>query len=100
MELVIQLAGVEKTELIIRRNWFTGRFVYIENGESNLLKSPLNPSAHFSLRLKKVYEFVVGNKEKHRVKVEHIRPLLLAGFRPQKFNVYINDELKKQYHGY
>ena len=100
MEINIQLGQVEKIELIIRRNWFTGRFEYLENGNSNLIKSSLNPTTHFNISLKKVYQFVVGNKETHRIKVEHIRPLLFAGFRPQKFNVYINDKLTKQYKGY
>jgi len=100
MEINIQLGNNEITELIIRRNWFTGRFEYLENGNSNLIRSPLNPGAHINFSLKKVYEFVVGNKEQHKVKVEHIRPLLLAGLRPQKINVYINDELNKEYQGY
>ena len=52
-----------------------------------------------SLKLTKRYEFSVGNIEKHQVAVEKKRKLFLAGFRPQKYSVFIDGRLVQTYEG-
>lgn len=53
----------------------------------------------FSLGLVKTYAFEVPGKEPLSVKIEKRRPLLLAGFRPQKYRVFVNNRLVKSYEG-
>jgi len=100
VNIYLDLGKEEKTELVISRNWFTGSFYYLENGNKKSLRSSLNPTTHFNVNLKKEYEFVVGQREKFSVKIEHIRPLLFAGFRPHKYIVYVNCKIFKEYKGY
>lgn len=53
----------------------------------------------FSLKLIKVYEFPVGANERHHVRIEKKRKLLLAGLRPQTYRAYIDDTLVKEFVG-
>jgi hypothetical protein len=100
MEILIQLDGKEKSEFVIKRNWFTGDFVYIVNGQRHIIKSVLDLSTHFNVRLKKQYEFEIGDNEVHKIKIEHTRPLLFAGIRPQQYDIFIDGKLYKTYNGY
>jgi len=59
----------------------------------------INDFRAFSFKLTKTYEFEVGNKEKHQVKIEKIRKLVLAGFRKTKYKVYIDGILDKDFEG-
>jgi hypothetical protein len=53
----------------------------------------------FSLSLVRKYEFGVGTSERHSVRIEKVRKLLLAGVRPQKYRVYVDGQLIKEYEG-
>ena len=46
------------------------------------------------------WEFDVGSEEKHRVRIDKIRPQILAGVRPSIFQVYIDDKLIDEQRGY
>jgi hypothetical protein len=94
MELKFEIGKKEKTELIIKRNSFNGKFIYSENGVEKNLWSSLNIGTHINFKLTNNYEFEVGNNEKHK------RPLLLAGFRSQYFEIKINNKIEKEYKGY
>jgi hypothetical protein len=100
MELQFEIGQKEKTLLIIKRNSFIGKFTYSENGIEKNLRSSLNIGTHMNLKLTNNYEFEVGNNEKHKIEIKHKRPLLLAGFRPQYFEVKINNKIEKEYKGY
>lgn len=100
MKLKFEIGKKEKTILLIERNWFSGKFIYSENGTQNNLQSVLNPSTHFSTKLTRHYEFEVGNEEKHTIEIKHTRSLLFGGFRPQLFEIKINGEIHKKYKGY
>ena len=100
MELNFEIGQKEKTILIIKRNSFNGKFTYSENGIQNNLQSVLNIGTQINFKLTNNYEFEVGNNEKHKIEIKHKRPLLLAGFRPQYFEIKINGEIKKEYKGY
>ncbi len=43
-----------------------------------------------SLKLTKRYQFTVGVEEQHSIAIEKERKLLLAGFRPQKYRIFID----------
>lgn len=53
----------------------------------------------FSLSLVKKYEFIVGVQERHHVLIEKERKLFLAGVRKQKYRVYVDGQLIKEYEG-
>lgn len=50
-----------------------------------------------SLKLTKRYEFTVGVEEQHLIAIEKERKLLLAGFRPQKYRIFIDGRLVQSY---
>lgn len=53
----------------------------------------------FSLSLVRRYEFAVGTGERHIVRVEKERKLFLAGVRNQKYRVYVDGQLMREYEG-
>jgi Fas apoptotic inhibitory molecule (FAIM1) len=52
-----------------------------------------------SVSLVKRYEFNVGTQEPHQVTIEKQRKLLLAGFRKQKYRVFVDGKLIQSYKG-
>jgi hypothetical protein len=52
-----------------------------------------------SLRLTKRYEFTVGAQELHQIAIEKKRKLFLAGFRPQRYRVFVDGNLVQTYEG-
>lgn len=52
-----------------------------------------------SLRLTKRYEFTVGVAEQHHVAIEKKRKLFLAGFRPQRYRIFVDGQLVQTYEG-
>ena len=49
-----------------------------------------------SVGLVKHWDFVVGQQEQHRVRIEKHRELLFAGFRPQPVYAFVDDQLVAQ----
>lgn len=68
-------------------NNVTGRAKLTVGGQTVGLQSSYAPSSHFSTSLKRVWRQPLGN---HVVEIEKLRPLLLAGFRPNSFTVKID----------
>ncbi len=54
----------------------------------------------FSLNLVKKYEFYVGRFEKHLVRIEKERKLFFAGFRKQKYRIFVDDNLIGEHEGF
>ena len=52
-----------------------------------------------SLKLTKRYEFMVGSQEQHHIAIEKKRKLLLAGFRPQTYSIFIDGQLAQTHEG-
>lgn len=100
MNLKFKLGENKPVDLTIKRNWFTGNFVYFEDGEKHQLKNPLDLTTHFSFKLRWDYKFEVGKIEKYKIVVKHTRSRLFAGFRPQTYEIYVNGKLLKTYTGY
>jgi hypothetical protein len=78
---------------LVERNWFTGRFTFSINGKKHSLKSSYSFFTHFNIRTKNEYSFEVGDKEEHKVVIQHIRPRFFAGFRDQEFNLLVDVKL-------
>jgi hypothetical protein len=53
----------------------------------------------FSFALVKKYEFIVGVQERHHVLIEKERQLFFAGLRNQKYRVYVDGQLIREYEG-
>jgi hypothetical protein len=75
-------------------NQFWGN-LYIKLDGKNIEKT----IRFISLNLSKVYEFDLGEKEKHHIKIELIRKLLLAGFREYLGKVYADGNLLQEFRG-
>ena len=54
----------------------------------------------FSFNLVKSYEIDIPGPEPLHVRIEKERELLLAGFRPQKYRVFVNNQLVASYEGF
>ena len=100
MRIAFTINEPERIDVVIERNSFSGKFTCTANGVSYMLRSPLNPSTHFNVKLTKEYVVEVGELKKHQITVVHTRPLFFAGFRPQSFTVTLNGQLVGNYKGY
>jgi hypothetical protein len=100
MKISFEVGSRERHRLVFTRNWFTGRMTLSVDGEPATLQSPWDPSTHYNLTLVKNYEVKVGDPEVHSVRIEHTRPLILAGMRPHTYRVFADDQLLVKRHGY
>ena len=80
-----------------RRNWFTGRAELRIDGKADLLQNPLDLGTHIQLSLTRTWRRQCKGYE---VTIEAVRPLLLSGFRPQKYRVLIDGSVVAEKHGY
>jgi len=82
--------NVADTPIEFRRNWFSGKAELKVEGKLVPLQNPLAPTTHFSVSLKRCWRFEFAD---HQVVIEKERPLVLSGFRPQTYRVWVDDEL-------
>lgn len=87
--------GSDSAKLV--RGWFFGGMKLVTPTESVWLQRPLQLSTHFSFRLDRSWQRILSG---HQVRVEKTRPLLVAGFRPQDYRVYVDGELVASAHGF
>ncbi len=100
MKLNLAIGHAEKSKISISRNWFTGAMEILVDGRTVAHQNPCLPSTHFSLRLKRHYEFEVVHTEKHKVVFEKQRPAILAGLCAQTYRIFIDGTLIHQQTGY
>jgi hypothetical protein len=60
----------------------------------------VNDLRMLSLALTKTYTFEIGTRERHTVRIEKKRKLFLAGLRPQKYRVFVDNHLLHEYEGF
>lgn len=72
------------------RGWFLGGMKLVTPSESIWLQHPLQPSTHFSFRLKRCWQRGISG---HQVRVEKARPLMAAGVRSQSYSVFVDGRL-------
>ena len=75
------------TPAVLKRGWFLGGLKVEAANKSFWLQHPLHPQTHFSLRLERHWELAVAG---HKVRVEKVRPLMLAGVRPQAYRIFVD----------
>lgn len=94
MRFSFEVGHAEKHIVEFEFNQFLGNLSIKVDGNDRI-----NDFRTFSFKLIKTYEFEVGNEEKHQVKIEKIRKLVLAGFRKTKYKVYIDGILDREFEG-
>jgi hypothetical protein len=92
--------GTQKYRIEYYRNCFWGTERLISDGKIIATRSPISPSTHFSFSLLRRYEFTIGEADQHQVVFEKKRPLLLAGFRPHNYRIFLDGVLVHEQTGY
>ncbi len=100
MKFSFYVGKTEKCRVEFSRNPFSGRVTVTVDGESTTLRSPWNPSTHFSPRLTRRYQFTVGDQEKYEVVIKEERPLLYAGLRRPKYRALVDGSLVAEHYGF
>ena len=88
--------SIGSTPAKLRRGWLLGGMRVVTPGESIWLQHPLHPSTHFSFRFERYWERTIAG---HLVRVEKVRPVLVAGVRPQTYRVLVDGQLVAGAHG-
>lgn len=99
MQFSFTIAGPPPVDVLVERDSFTGKFTCAYNGQTQELASVLNPFTYFNLKLEKVYTVIVGDQNQYNVTIKHIRPLFLAGFRPHRFQVWVDGQFYLEHLG-
>ncbi len=94
MKFSLNVGELEKHTVDFYFNQWTGNLNINVDG-----RREVDDFRMFSLKLTKEYEFPVGTNERHCIRIEKQRKLLLAGFRPQTYRAYIDDTLVKELGG-
>ena len=100
MTFEFEVGDKKKAQVAFHRNWFTGTLRITVDGTLVVWRSALNPLTHFSFNLTRAYGFYLDDDKTEEVTIVKIRPLLLAGFRPQTFNVVWKGNQIAQHRGY
>ena len=80
-----------------RRSWVTGRAELVIEGRKELLQDPLYLGTHFELSLTRTWHVKFGD---HEIQIEKIRPIWVAGFRPQLYRVLVDGKVVAEERGY
>ena len=90
MKFTVEIGEKEKQVIYFSFNKFWGNIKISVNG-----KTIIRDLRMFSFDLVKPYEFKVGDKEIHNVRIEKIRPLVLAAMRSNDYKVYVDGKFYK-----
>src|SRR5690348_11165090 len=100
MKFSIEIGDKERHRVDYSRNWFTGNERLSVDGEVIASRSILSLSNYVSLPLARRHDFTVGNSEQHTAAFEKERPLILAGFRPHTYRLFVDGSLVLERTGY
>lgn len=100
MQFDFEVGDTEKHTVHFERDNFSGKMVTLVDNEVVTSNKVLAIGTHVSMKLTHPYSFSVGETEKHVVRIEHIRPLFFAAFRPHTYRIFVDDVLLKEYNGY
>jgi hypothetical protein len=100
MKFAFTVGTPESHRVEFSRSALSGTMSIKVDGKTVATKSAANLGTHFSLKLTRRYTFTVGTPEQHQVTIEHQRPLLFAGFRPQTYRVFVDGEVIEERTGY
>jgi hypothetical protein len=100
MRFAFDLGDTERTRVEFSRNPWVGTMRITADGQRVAFVDPTRLSTHFDFRWVKRYTFVVGRVERHEVTIEHERPVLQGGQRPNKHRVFVDGRVTEERHGY
>ncbi len=90
MKFTCKLPDELGTVIEFRRSSFWGSLSIKANGDVVLKRSALNPLTHFYPSLTRKYEFSLPGSTPRQVCIVKERPLLLAGFRKNRYRISFN----------
>jgi len=92
MKFTVEIGNTEKQMIYFGFNKFWGNIKISVNGKT--VKRDL---VMFSFDTVRSYEFEVGRKEIHQIRIEKVRPVYLAGLRSNDYKVYVDGTLFKTF---
>lgn len=96
MKFDFEVGNEEKHKIQFTHDLFWGNLKLFVDG----LNIPVESLPHFSFRLFFVRTFLIGDKEKHEVRVQIIRPSTFASFRNDwKYKTFIDGIEYKTFYG-
>lgn len=100
MRFAFEVGDAEKARVEFYRNPWVGTMRITADGQQVAFVDPAQLSTHFDFRWVKRYMFVVGRTERHEVTIEHERPTLLGGLRPNMYRVFVDGQRTEEHRGY
>ena len=92
MKFTVEIGNKEKHQISYSFNKFWGNVNISVDGKT--IERDLRT---YSLELTKSYQFSVGEKERHDIIIEKIRPLIHAGFRSNTYRIFVDGRLLKEF---
>src|SRR5262245_12922339 len=100
MRFALEVGNQERYRIEYFRSWFWGTERLHADGQIVASRQAWSLSNIWSFPLCRRYEFRVGAAEPHVVVFEKERPLLLAGFRPHTYRLFVGGQLVHERRGY
>jgi len=100
MKFSFDVGEEEQHRIDFARNCLTGRTTVAVDGDDSQLESPWSFGTHFSFRVVKRYELMVGSNEIHEVVIERQRPPFFGGLFPHDYRIYVDGVVVKKHHGF
>ncbi len=100
MKFAFKLPDAEETVIEFYRSSFWGSVWIKANDRVVFSRSAFNPLIHFSLFLSRNYQFSLPGSSPRDVCITKERPLLLAGFRRNRYIVSFNGQPLAEHVGY
>ena len=100
MRFAFKLGDAETARVEFYRNPWVGTMRITADGQPVAFVDPTRLSTHFDFKWVKRHTFVVGTGERHEVTIEHERPVLWGGLRPNDYRVFVDGRMIGEHHGY
>jgi len=96
MRFELEVGDTEKHRVRFHRDPWLGN-VTIETDDQTIVSTR---GQNFSFQQVKEYKFILGEAEKHRVRIQHSRPRWFGGFRKQTYGVFVDGKKIQEYRGF
>jgi hypothetical protein len=100
MRMAFSIGSEDPIDVVIERNWMTGKFTCSADGKVHQLRNPRSPSTHFNPNKVQEYTVEVGTNPHRVITIEHRIPLFGGFIRPQEYSVTFEGQLVSEYRGY
>lgn len=97
MRFAFEVGDAEKVRVEFSRNPWIGTMRITAGGRQVAFVDPTRLSTHFDFKWVKRYTFAAGG---HEVTIEHERPTLCGGLRPNTYRVFVDGQKTEEHRGY